>query len=437
MIIIIFIFVDDTTLIANNIRTIKHMFETYIGDSHEHNLHINNDKTKLMIFHHQFLSTSDRQWLIDNNNTLEINGIDIEFINEIKLLDLGFLFNNKDSQFQSQWKYNLDNAIKAWNFLLLSNYIHVSNNSLQRNITIIETKIRPILEHGFSIIPINKKFMKEYDKFINKCYKRIIRTRITSNSTIARMIIKYDTTFQRNNARLLGYYHRMMNSQSTHKNIKIFRQDVAVSYDTYDDDLVQVSDPFTIDYRKTKTHSQTYIILLDKLGLSKYKYFSEITNISKRKWKKLVAHQLGKIQYNQDIEKINQSKNHLIKYKFQSWYECDMYYIKESIFKIISRLSEKYNPYIWKLLTNDLKFNWKCKHSDGSFIYKYPNCIFCKQDWHINNSPSQHIFEQCVKIHELLNIKIDMNDDRERKYSKWNLVQISKLADLIQKRVPI
>ena len=240
---------------------------------------------------------------------------------------------------------------------------------------------------------------------------------------------------RRNNARLLGYYHRMMNSQSKHKNINVFRQDIALSYDTYQNDLIEVSKPFTIDYSQCNTHTQIYIILLDKLGLSKYKFFSEISRISKYKWKKLVAHQLAKIQYNHDIEKLHTSHNNLIKHKFKSWYECDNYYIKQSIFDTISRISQQFNPYIWKLLTNDLKFNWKSKNSNGTVTYKYPNCVFCDHNWHIMNSPSQHIFEECTVIHKLLKINININDNTDKKYSRWNLLQISKLADIVQQHV--
>ena len=60
-----------------------------------------------------------------------------------------------------------------------------------------------------------------------------------------------------------------MNSKSTHRNIKIFKQDLALTYDKYDDDLIEVSKPFTIDYKKCDTHTSIFVIVLDKLGLSK------------------------------------------------------------------------------------------------------------------------------------------------------------------------
>ena len=72
--------------------------------------------------------------------------------------------------------------------------------------------MRPILEHGFEIAPINKKYMNEFDKYINKWYKTIMNTTIRSNHTIIRMLVQFHTTFQRNNECLLGFYHRMMNS---------------------------------------------------------------------------------------------------------------------------------------------------------------------------------------------------------------------------------
>ena len=78
ILIILFIFVDDTSLIANDIKSIKIMFEKYIGDSHEHNLHINNEKTKLIIFNRKFLSKHDKQWLNDNSNRMKINGIMVQ-----------------------------------------------------------------------------------------------------------------------------------------------------------------------------------------------------------------------------------------------------------------------------------------------------------------------------------------------------------------------
>ena len=191
----------------------------------------------------------------------------------------------------------------------MSNFIQVNSNSLDRNIQIIESKIRSILEHCFSIIPINLKFLKEYDQFINRCCKKIIQTRISSNSTVVRMLIGYQSTFQRNNQRLLGYYYRMMNSQSQHKSVRLFKQDLALTYDSYEDDLIEVSEPLTINYKRCKTYTSMFVIILDKIGLSKYKYYSVITAIKKKQWRNLVVHQLAKIQYNQDYNKIKNSKN--------------------------------------------------------------------------------------------------------------------------------
>ena len=75
-----------------------------------------------------------------------------------------------------------------------------------------------------------------------------------------------------------------------------------------------------------------------------------------------------------------------------------------------------------------MKFNWKSKDSNGTFVYKYPNCVFCNSDWHSMNSPSQHIFEECQTVHELLILK-----------SVWMIVKIestvngtcSKLVNLL------
>ena len=39
--------------------------------------------------------------------------------------------------------------------------IQINDASIDRNILIIESKIRPILENGFSILPINKKYDKQ------------------------------------------------------------------------------------------------------------------------------------------------------------------------------------------------------------------------------------------------------------------------------------
>ena len=57
--------------------------------------------------------------------------------------------------------------------------------------------------------------------------------------------IKYHTTFQRDSECLLGYYYKMMNSESNHKTTNVFKQDIALSYDQYQDDLHQVCFPFT------------------------------------------------------------------------------------------------------------------------------------------------------------------------------------------------
>ena len=304
--------------------------------------------------------------------------------------------------------------------MILCNFIQINDASIDRNILIIESKIRPILENGFSILPINKKFHGEYDKTINSWYKTIIGIRRTSSSTITRMIIKYHTTFQRNNARLLSHYHRIMSGKAQHKNIYLFKQDIALTYDNYDDDLEEEINPFTINYPQCKTHTSILVILLDKLGLSEYKYDNKITSLSKTQWKKLISSRLAKIQYNFDLHSLNESKNTLIKNKFKYWRDCENDYIKKSIFNKITQLSDKYNPFIWRLLTNDLQFNWKSKTSKG-IEYKFEKCIFCDDEWHGNKSPMKHLFEECNTIHEIINIKINNDDTIDKIYGKWSL----------------
>ena len=144
----------------------------------------------------------------------------------------------------------------------MCNFIQINIESIERNILIIESKIRPILENGFAIMVINKKYQGEYDKHINQWYKKLIHTRRTSNSTIVRMIMNYDTTFQRNCKRLLCYYHRMMNNPSNHRNVRFFKQDIALSHDYHDNQTMKEEIPFTIKYDKCKTHTQIYLLLL-------------------------------------------------------------------------------------------------------------------------------------------------------------------------------
>ena len=67
--------------------------------------------------------------------------------------------------------------------------------------------------------------------------------------------------------------------------------------------------------------------------------------------------------------------------------------------------------------------------------YKYINCIFCNNNWHQNESPSQHLFEHCIEIHKRIGIRIEQIDNVDKKYSKWNLVCICKLANEIVKEL--
>ena len=48
--IMLIVFVDDTSLFANELQVVKRMIEQYIQVSKEHNLNINDDKTQLIIF---------------------------------------------------------------------------------------------------------------------------------------------------------------------------------------------------------------------------------------------------------------------------------------------------------------------------------------------------------------------------------------------------
>ena len=125
------------------------------------------------------------------------------------------------------------------------------------------------------------------------------------------------------------------------------------------------------------------------------------------------------------------AKFELIKFKFKSWYQCDKYYIKESILICLNKLCQRYNIYIWKILTNDLEYNWKSKQRNGETKYKYPQCVFCQQNWHYSTTPIKHLFEECTQMHKLVQIKINNGDCKDKIYSKWNLLFISKLGNLI------
>ena len=62
------------------------MISAYVGKAHEHNLEINNDKTKLIIFNKKYISEHDRKWLKKNKNQMLIGGYLVDFVDEIKLL---------------------------------------------------------------------------------------------------------------------------------------------------------------------------------------------------------------------------------------------------------------------------------------------------------------------------------------------------------------
>ena len=111
LLIIMIVFIDDTSIFANTIKSIQFMISAYIGEAHEHNLEVNNDKTKLIIFNKKFISKDDKLWLKNNENKMLIGEYLVYFVDEIKLL--GFIINNNDTQFQSHWKYNLCNAISV------------------------------------------------------------------------------------------------------------------------------------------------------------------------------------------------------------------------------------------------------------------------------------------------------------------------------------
>ena len=190
--------------------------------------------------------------------------------------------------------------ISVWNYLIMCNYIQINSKSIEKNMLIIESKIRPILEYGFSIAPINKKYCIEYDKTINSWYRSICQTRKNANATILRMIIQFDSTFPRNCKRLLGYYHMMVNNKSSHRNVTYFKQDLALACDLYNVDTSAENCPFYIDNSKCDQHTQVYLLLLDKIGLNQFKYMSNITDISKSKWKKL----MNRRQHTEDIGKL-------------------------------------------------------------------------------------------------------------------------------------
>ena len=78
-----------------------------------------------------------------------------------------------------------------------------------------------------------------------------------------------------------------------------------------------------------------------------------------------------------------------------------------------------------------MEFNWKVKKKHDAIKYKYPKGIFCHHPWHESTTPIKHLFEQCTKMHQLVRIHINNTDCKDKIYSKWNLLFISKLEELI------
>ena len=64
----------------------------------------------------------------------------------------------------------------------------------------------------------------------------------------------------------------------------------------------------------------------------------------------------------------------------------------------------------------------------NEIVYKYELCIFCQHEWHDNTTPIRHLFRECTEVHKEIKIKIAPNDEPDKIYAKWNLVNISKLA---------
>ena len=92
------------------------------------------------------------------------------------------------------------------------------------------------------------------------------------------------------------------------------------------------------------------MLLLDKIGLSEFKYYSKITSLSKNEWKTLITKNIAKLQHKADSNKLDNCKNELIKYKFKIWDDCDNYYVGKSLLQRINHISNKYNPYVWRIL---------------------------------------------------------------------------------------
>ena len=82
-----------------------------------------------------------------------------------------------------------------------------------------------------------------------------------------------------------------------------------------------------------------------------------------------------------------------------------------------------------------MEFNWKCKNDNDEIVYKYTHCVFCQCEWHSDTTPIQHLFRQCSAVHQQISVNIDPNDEIEKIYGKWNLVLISKLANLIHNKI--
>ena len=422
---IMIIFVDDTTIITTSPQMLEKILNIFTEVSGKKGLKINDDKTQVVIFNKKLMNKNDKKWLKDNNNTIKINNVKIKIKKQMKML--GFIHNTMDKQFQHNWETNIIKAEKAWKYLVHHNYIIFNMRAIERNITLIETKLRPILDNGTAIAPLNSKYMVRYNKIVDSWYKKVLILHKSASNTSCRLIGHYQSAFERSTYLQMGYYHRMITMKKNHKTVNTFRMDVAKCYDYYQEPT-PVSTPFSIDYTTMKRHTEYYLKILDKLKLGEYKKYKNINDVSKQQWKTIVKKRIYDIQATQDRFDIALTRNMLLKMKIDKWGVLQK---KNIIYKLISS-NEEYNTVIWQVLTNNIQLNWKRKNSIGILQYSYPRCIFCKYEWHMDITPIRHLMEQCEVIKNKLNIKFNNGMKIEEIYKKWNLLAISQLATLLQ-----
>ena len=414
------IFADDTSISANSAIETQKMLCLFVNEFEKLNLKLNVDKTMICIYHQQFMSDSDKDFIrlhgfTAYNKTIKITD---------KCKTLGLILKMDTIHQDIGWINNIDKTNKVY-YDLAARGILNHNNNKYNNCNIINTKLMALLTQNAEILFPPSNCLIKIHQAQNHIIKQQLNLTKNSHSIIARRLFGIPSAFQICIHKALRHHRRiLLLSDFTHpKNIckqhyLRFIQDmgnITTINDKYNPigkyNILNLDNYPNFETKLNEYQCELYLKILYWMDLLQYISPVNLMNISKEKWNNMIQIRTEYFQLQYDLKNIRNDKYHnitrVIKQKLALFETNDINDIELSDIqtnffdKIGKYIKDMTHPWLYRLIADNLHFNWvniketKLSINGDKKIYIHPFCKLCRQSWHGDTSPRQHLLYEC------------------------------------------